>query len=242
MCKVRRYVAAEPQSRWEQWSAVEPRLQPLLDLQRPHGNGGCTAEERERSGECWVGPVIVSYSSALWDLLYRYRTLIEVRMPVAPQVSNQVDHFSKWFDRERSQYEQVQRSRPSTSSSASAGRARTGAPGQTRAGCGVRVVERARHHAGSVQPHLQTGADLGWLAGAGTKTEVVARSQSTTPTPAAQARGYPRDSQSPNLAATSRPGTASSAFADHKDGKWIASMTPPPLTPNTRLTLGAHSS
>lgn len=155
-------------------------------------------------------------------------------------VSNQVDHFSKWADNERSQYEQVQRSRPSTSSSV--GRARTGAPGQTRAGCGVRVVEQARHHAGSVQPHLQTGADLGWLAGAGTRTEVVARTRSTSPTATAKARGHPRDSQSPlpEFGTASRPDTADNMFADHKDGKWIASVTPPPLTPNTRLTLGTH--
>jgi hypothetical protein len=161
-------------------------------------------------------------------------------------VSNQVDHFNQWFDRERSEYEQVQRGRPSTSSSSAMARARTGAPGQTRVGCGLRVVEQARHHAGHVQPHLKTGADLGWLAGAGTKSEVVARSKSTTPTPGSHPRGYPqRDSQSPipPSPTNERPGTADSTptFADHKDGRWIASVTPPPLTPNTRLTLGALS-
>lgn len=193
---------------------------------------------RDRSRAGSIGRKSVSRDCSRFSISSDPTALADARLK---NVSNQVDHFSKWFDKERSAYEQVQRSRPSTGSSASAVRARTGAPGQARTGCGLRVVEQARHHAGSVQPHLQTGADLGWLAGSGTKAEVVARAQWSAPTPTAQVRGYPRDSQSPIPAASaSRPGTADSMFADHKDGKWIASVTPPPLTPNTRLTLGAR--
>ena len=156
--------------------------------------------------------------------------------------ANQVDHFSKWFNRERSEYEMMQRGRPSTGG-ASIGhdnRARIGAPGQSRAGCGVAGVDFDRHHAGPVQPHLNVHADFGWLSGAGTKSQVVARSRSITPSSSGQ-RGFPqRDTQSPIPTwATTQAFTTESRFDEHKDRRWIASVTPPPLTPNTRLTLGA---